>query len=173
MDIKKIIKEKFNKGELAFKSAFGVYNAVRLKGVTKKQIKSVLDRLEAEGEIIRDTNGEYATLAQLGVFKARVKANPQGFAFLIPEGKAERENDFFVPHRKLNGALDKDTVLAATVRGTEDEATILKILERGKKTVVGRFEKDRNAGYVLSDDPAFDSDVYIPLSLCGGAKPGD
>ncbi len=106
-------------------------------------------------------------------FRAKVKANPQGYAFLIPEGKAERENDFFVPKKHLTGALDGDIVLAVPVRGTDDEARVIKILERGRAKVVGVFQADRRAGYVIPDDRAYLSDVYIPLSLCGNAKDGD
>lgn len=106
-------------------------------------------------------------------FRAKVKANPQGYAFLIPEGKAERENDFFVPKKHLGDALDGDTVIAVPVRGTEDEARIIKIVERGKTRVVGVFQSDIRAGFVIPDDRAFLSDVYIPLSLNGTAKDGD
>lgn len=106
-------------------------------------------------------------------FRAKVKANPQGYAFLIPEGKAERENDFFVPKKHLEGALDGDTVIAVPVRGTDDEARVIKILERGRTRVVGVFQADRRAGYVIPDDRAFLSDVYIPLPLFGDAKDGD
>lgn len=106
-------------------------------------------------------------------FRAKVKANPQGYAFLIPEGKAERENDYFVPKKHLNDALDGDFVLAVPVRGTKDEARVIKILERGRTRVIGVFQADRRAGYVIPDDRAYLSDVFIPLSLCGGAKDGD
>ncbi len=106
-------------------------------------------------------------------FRAKVKANPQGYAFLIPEGKAERENDFFVPKKHLNDALDGDTVIAVPVRGTKDEARIIKIIERGRTEVIGVFQADRHAGYVIPDDRAFLSDVYIPLPLSGDAKDGD
>lgn len=106
-------------------------------------------------------------------FSAKVKANPQGYAFLIPEGKAERENDYFVPKKHLNGALDGDFVLAVPVRGTKDEARVIKISERGRKQIIGVFQSDRRAGYVIPDDRAYLSDVYIPLSLCGNATDGD
>ncbi len=119
-------------------------------------------------KIIRKHNKTQTT-----AFKATVKANPQGYAFLIPEGKIERECDFFVPAKHLNGAFDRDVVLASPVKGGRDEARIIKILSRGRETLSGRFETDRGAGYVLVDDPAFASDVYIPLSLAGGAQNGD
>lgn len=106
-------------------------------------------------------------------FRAKVKGNPQGYAFLIPEGKAERENDYFVPKKYLNGALDGDFVLAVPIRGTKDEARVVQIIERGRKRVIGVFQSDRRAGYVIPDDRAFSSDVFIPLALCGDAEDGD
>lgn len=106
-------------------------------------------------------------------FRARVKANPQGYAFLIPEGYKERENDFFVPQKRLNGALEGDVVLATPVRGTKDEASVIKVLERGKQFVIGRLETERNCAYVIPDDRAFASDVFIPLSQLYGAERGD
>lgn len=139
----------------------------------KKPLLSTLKELEKDGLIFKDRTGGYATCEQLGVFKARVKASPQGYAFLIPENCAERENDYFVPRKNLGEALDKDIVLAVPVKGTDDEAAVIRILERGRKRVTGRFEKDRHAGYVICDDPSFASDVFIPLSLTGEAKDGD
>lgn len=173
MQLKDRIYSNFKSGKLAFKNSREILCALRLSPSMKKPLLNSLKELENDGLIFKDRSGRYATPEQLGVFKARVKANPQGYAFLIPENCAERENDFFVPRKKLGGALDKDVVLAVPVKGTEDEAAVIKIIERGRKRVTGRFEKDRGAGYVICDDPAFASDLYIPLSLSGGAKDGD
>ncbi|MDE5765756.1 MAG: ribonuclease R [Clostridia bacterium] len=106
-------------------------------------------------------------------FQARVKGNPQGYAFLIPDGKAERENDYFVPRKRLGGALDGDRVIAVPLKGTGDEATVIKIIERGRKFIVGRLEMNRRAAYVIADDRAFDADIFIPLDLLNGAQDGD
>ncbi len=173
MQLKDKIYQNFKTGKLAFKSGHEILSALRLSPSMKKPLLSILRELEKDGLIFKSRDGRYATPEQLGVFKARVKANPQGYAFLIPENCAERENDYFVPRKSLNGAFDKDTVLAVPVKGTDDEAAIIKILERGRKRVTGRFEKDRRAGYVICDDPSFASDVFIPLSLTGDAKDGD
>jgi len=173
MDLRHIILDGFKSGKLAFKSLNEIPRVLRLSPSYKKSVKATIKQLCAEYVIIKDGSGHYSTPEQAGAFCAKVKANPQGFAFLIPDGKAERENDYFVPKRRLNGALDGDRVYAVPPRGTEDEATVIKILERGKRFVVGRLQIERHAGYVLPDDRAFDSDVYIPHSLLHGANDGD
>ncbi|MDE7401576.1 MAG: ribonuclease R [Clostridia bacterium] len=118
-------------------------------------------------------HGGYSARERADAFQARVKGNPQGYAFLIPDGKAERENDYFVPRKRLGGALDGDRVIAVPLKGTRDEATVIKIIERGRKFIVGRLEMNRRAAYVISDDRAFDADIYIPLDLLNGAQDGD
>lgn len=173
MELRKLIVNGFKSGKLAFKSLNEIPSALRLSPSYKKSVRTVIKQLCDDGIILKDGGGHYATPEQMGVFKARVKANPQGFAFLIPDGKAEREQDYFVPKRRLFGALDGDTVLAAPLRGTEDEASVIKILDRGRKTVIGRLQVERHLGYVLPDDRAFDSEVLIPLALLNGAENGD
>ena len=165
--------EGFKSGKLTFKTLNELHAALHLPAGYKKVVRATIKNLEAEGVIIKDNNGGYSTPEQAGVFYARVKANPQGFAFLIPDGFAERERDYFVPKRRLKGALDGDRVLAVPMRGTQDEAVVLKICERGRRTVVGRLELGRGCAYVIPDDRAFASDVYIPLSLINGAEDGD
>lgn len=118
-------------------------------------------------------DNEIKKLLKQGAFLGTVRGNARGFAFITPDDKDKFDGDFFVPKRALNGALDMDKVLAVPVRGTKDEARVIKIIERGRRVVVGLFEKDRRAGYVLPDKDSYDSDVYIPLALCGNAKRGD
>jgi ribonuclease R len=172
MTIKDKIIEKFNNGQLAFSDERKIFSALNIHPAERKHIRKILDELEDDGVIMRDGNGDYATPSQLGAFIGTVQGNERGFAFIIPDEKGANK-DYFVPRRSLAGAMNKDKVLAAHKRGTEDEAFVIRILERGQKRIVGTFEKDKRAGYVLPDDKRFDSDVFIPLSLCGKAKPGD
>ena len=173
MKLKDKLLHKIGEGKLTFKNAKAVCDALGVKYSERKTVQKLLNELEDEGEIIKDGQGGYSTPERLGAFLGVVQGNERGFAFIIPEDKTAHPDDYFVPRRHLGGALNKDKVLAVHRRGTEDEAYVVKIVERGQKRVVGTFERDKRAGYVLPDDKRFDSDVYIPLSLCGDAKPGD
>ncbi|MBO5328252.1 MAG: ribonuclease R [Clostridia bacterium] len=164
------IKADFLSGRLAFKGEKQIYSILCVKPAERKYIKKILSDLMNEGFIIKDRQGGFATPEQLGAVVGKIRAHERGFAFLIPDNG---EKDYFIPHHSLHGALNKDTVLAMPVRGTEDEAEVVKILERGYKLIVGTFEKDKRAGYVLPDDNKMDADIYIPLSLCLNAKRGD
>ena len=173
MKLKESILKKIKEGKLTFKNAKAMCDSLGMRYSDRDKVKKALAELEDEGEIIKDGQGGYATPEQLGAFRGTVQGNERGFAFIIPDDKSVRDGDFFVPRRSLNGAMNRDKVLAVHKRGTEDEAYVLKIIERGQKRIVGTFEKDKRAGYVLPDDKHFDSDVYVPLSLCMNAKPGD
>ena len=173
MKLKERLLSEIRGGRLTFKNAKAMCDGLGMRYSERDKIKKALAELEDEGEILKDDKGGYATPEQLGAFRGTVQGNERGFAFIIPEGGAGRDGDYFVPRRALNGAMNRDKVLAVHRRGTEDEAFVVKILERGQKTVVGTFERDKRAGYVLPDDKRFDSDVYVPLSLCMNAKPGD
>ena len=173
MKLKEKILSKIKNGSLTFKNAKAMCDGLGVKYSDRDKVKKLLGELEDEGEIIKDAQGGYATPAQLGAFRGTVQGNERGFAFIIPDEKDVHDGDYFVPRRALNGAMNRDKVLAVHKRGTEDEAYVVKIIERGQKRIVGTFEKDKRAGYVIPDDKRFDSDVYVPLSLCLNAKPGD
>ena len=173
MKLKDKILKSIKSGSLTFKNAKAMCDGLGVKYSERKTVTKLLGELEDEGEIIKDGQGGYATPEQLGAFIGVVQGNERGFAFIIPEDREAHDGDYFVPRRSLGGAMNKDVVLAVHKRGTEDEAFVVKIIERGMKRVVGTFERDKRAGYVIPDDRRFDSDVYVPLSLCMDARPGD
>ena len=171
MEVRKIIIEGFKNGKLTGKTEHEIASALKLSPSYKKTIKAAVRKLRDEGVILKDGNGRYGTPESMGAFKARVKGNAQGFAFLIPDGYAERERDYFVPKKRLKGALDGDAVLAVPTGG--DEAAIVEILSRGKNSVIGVLRTGGRCAYVIPDDKAYCGDVYIHPSLLNGADDGD
>ena len=57
--------------------------------------------------------------------------------------------------------------------GKRREGMVLKILERGFKTLVGTFQKNTSFGFVLPDDRHYDKDIFISKKHMSGAKDGD
>jgi len=104
-------------------------------------------------------------------FTGTVQGSDKGYAFIIPDDES-LGHDFFVPRHSVGGAFHGDKVLAAHVRGTQDEAYILKILERGSDTVIGTFERERGRGYVYPDNPK-QPEIFVPLASSAGAKNGE
>ncbi|MDE6598374.1 MAG: ribonuclease R [Clostridia bacterium] len=105
-------------------------------------------------------------------FTGTLRANEKGFAFITPDDKEKYKKDFFVPKRAVNGALDGDRVLASPVKGTADEASVLSVLERGRKKIVGTIERAKTFCRLYPDDNKM-PEVAIPLALCMNAKDGD
>lgn len=170
MKIQQRLFNEIKNGKLAFKNATEITRTPPFTARTrqaKKAVKLALKELEDYGKIYRDKRGRYATAEQLKIFSGTLRANERGFAFITPDDKSK--GDFFVPKNSLNGAYDGDKVLATHVRGTQDEAYVIKIKERKTRSIVGIYESGR-----LYPDDAKLPEVIIPPSLSmqahGGCK---
>lgn len=136
-------------------------------------LKEVMDALVADGSVELTAKGKYIKPENhnvTGVFTA----NARGFGFVTVEG----EEDIFIPATQVNGALHKDIVKVKVTKrsgreGKRREGMVLKILERGCKTLVGTFQKNTNFGFVLPDDRHYDKDIFISKKHMSGAKDGD
>ena len=167
MNAKDSIFEKFSDGALAGKTVMEICKILQIPYREKTRLQSVLDALVKEEKLYISDGGKYGTAEQLGLIKGKITGNERGFAFLVPEDKIQYPNDFFLPRKNLYGALHGDTVLAERVYGeSDDEAKIVKILQRGYTKIVGTFRKDRRAGYLIPDERKYSSDIYIPISDC-------
>ena len=173
MTVRENIEELFARGKLAFKTEKQVCEILKIKPTEKKAVKHILEELEKDGVILKNNSGEYCSPAQIGAVSGTISGNERGFAFLIPDGKTADMKDYFIPRHSLKGALDGDRVLAAKVKGTEDEATVIKILSRGRTAVAGTFERVGGACYVVPDSSKFVPRIFVPASLSLGAKQGD
>ncbi len=162
----------FQDGTLAGKTETEICKILQLPYREKGRLIDVLEKLCAAGKIHRNRGGRYGTIEQLGLIKGILSGNERGFAFLIPEDKQRYENDFFIPHKSLHGALHGDTVLIERVFGSDDEGNVVKILSRGYGKIVGTFRRDRRAGYLIPDEKKFSTEIYIPLSDCHQIKNG-
>ena len=164
----------FEDGTLAGKTISEICRILEIPYREKKRVSDLLADLCDEGKLYFTDDYKYGTIEQLGLIKGVLSGNERGFAFLVPEDKTNYPNDFFIPHRSLRGALHGDTVLierAFDGRG-EDEGKIVAILERGFRTVVGVFRRDRHAGYLIPDEKKFATEIYIPLSACSHIQNG-
>jgi len=167
MNAKESIFALFQDGTLAVKTASEICKILNIPYREKQRVIDLLELLVKDGKLYQNDGGRYGTSEQLGLIKGVLSGNERGFAFLVPEDKTAYENDFFIPHKNLHGALHGDTVLIEKSFGRgEDEGNVVKILQRGYTTIVGTFQKDRRAGYLVPDEKKYSTDIYIPLSDC-------
>ncbi|MDO4977867.1 MAG: ribonuclease R [Eubacteriales bacterium] len=139
----------------------------------KKELKEVLDALLEDGSVELTSKGKYIKPENQNVTGTFV-GNMKGFGFVTVEGE---EEDIFIPAEYVNGAFHKDTVRVKIRKGEKPgkrrEGCILKILERGCKSLVGTFHKNTSFGFVVPDDAHFGKDVFISKKKCGGAQQDD
>lgn len=147
-----------------------LYGIVQTRSTAeRKAICDALAELEKDCQVLYDArNRRYRLVNESDYGKAEFCANARGFGFLIrPDGE-----DLFVAASKTNGAFHLDTVLYRRIKGTTDEAEIVKILSRGMTHVVGTYDTRNNARFVLPDDQRFCSDVYVQPKRDMGARNG-
>ena len=173
MTVKERIEELFAGGRLAFKTERQIFDILKIRPAERKAAGHILSELEKSGIILKNNAGEYCTPAQIGAVSGVLQGNERGFAFLIPDGKTADMKDYFIPRHSLHGALDGDRVLAVKIKGTEDEASVIKILSRGHTDIAGTFERMGSACYVVPDSAKFVQRIFVPSSLAMEAKDGD
>ena len=100
--------------------------------------------------------------------------HPKGFGFVEIEGE---DNDVFIPEDSTGTAMHQDKVRVIITKeqkeGKRREGIVVKVLERGMTQIVGTYENSRDFGFVVSDNPKFSKDVFIPRKDSNGIKDGD
>ena len=100
--------------------------------------------------------------------------HPKGFGFVEIEGE---DNDVFIPEDATGTAMHQDKVRVIITKESQEgrrrEGIVVKILERGMTEIVGTYENSRDFGFVVSDNPKFSKDVFIPRKDSQGIKDGD
>lgn len=159
-----ILTEKFNTGELCYKKPSEICRLLGAGGKGEREsIMRMLKDLESEGHIVRDERGRYVLPEKLGLIRGTIQGNERGFAFLLRDG----QDDLFIPHKSLRGALHGDTVFARIVGGERgDEAAVYSILKRGMVQLTGTYYRDRRCGMVEADERKF----CEPVRVVGGLR---
>ena len=146
-------------------------------GERKADWLALLAELEDEAVIVRTRNDRIGLPDQMNLIVGIVQAQPQGYAFVVPQDKGVK-GDVYVPAHAVMGAMHKDRVMVRLVRQARGdvraEGEIIRVLERAFTRVVGRFEGfPGEAGYVIPDEKRLSMDIAIPLGKGGKATSGD
>src|SRR3989304_1073810 len=107
----------------------------------KKNIQAFMEQEEAGPLTLKELVHAFdVPRAERDRFKRIVKN-------MVSEGGGkDREGDIFIANRKLSGAMHNDTVVARVegikmgARGERREGSIIRVISRANKTIVGRFE---------------------------------
>ena len=113
-------------------------------------------------------------LADMPRYEGTFIGHNKGFGFVETE---ELEEDIYIPEENTGTAMHQDRVVVVVTREPEDgkrrEGAVVKILERGTTQIVGTYQNNRDYGFVLSDNPRFSKDIFIPKKDSKGVRDGD
>jgi len=143
-------------------------------------LRDRLDQLERRGEIVRVRGEKYSPIEFSNMTAGRLSVRPEGFGFILVDGGS----DLYVPRTGMHGAMDGDTVLAreersaSAGRGRRGEpdrtsGTVVKVLDRARERVVGRYQTEDGRKVVLPYDPKVDAVIRIVDGKSGGAREGE
>jgi ribonuclease R len=153
--------------------------ALHVRDGDEAEFRECLDALERRGEVARIRGEKYSAIEFSGLVAGRLTVRPEGFGFVLVEGG----EDLFVPRVGMHGAMDGDTVLAreerprsAARRGRDAgrrSGAVLRVLDRARERVVGRFETKDGRKTVVPYDPKIDAVVRIAEGKSHHAREGE
>ena len=138
-------------------------------------VKRLLEDLVARGALIQTRGSRYGLPDRMNLVVGRITTHPRGFGFVVPDRPLEDvKGDIYIAGSNLNQAMHGDRVVARIERVSDKgaEGRILRILERGSSTIVGRYDVDTSgSGFVVPFDRRMIMDVQIPAGEEREAQP--
>ena len=130
----------------------------------------ILGKLEMELKIKKNRKNQYRPVDEI-YYDGIYKKNQKGFGFVKIE---DQEDEIYIAKENSLNALNGDRVLVKIEEEKNKlkkaEGKVVKILKHEKDTIVGRFEYNKNFGFVVPDDKNFGTDIFISKKNCGKAR---
>ena len=134
-----------------------------------KQLDKILQELEDIGIVYLDDSKRYVPYSKSNLIKCKYQSKSYSFGF----GIVEDGEDLYISRRNLNGAMNDDDILVEVINttGRTREGKVVKILKRNTTSVIGRFSKSKNFGFVFPIDDSIE-DIYISKKNSQSYKDG-
>ncbi|MCC2639076.1 MAG: putative ribonuclease [Moraxellaceae bacterium] len=129
-----------------------------------------LGAMVRDGQAESNRRGGYTPLQEENLIRGRVTGHPDGFGFLIPE---DGSADLLLTSREMRRIFHGDIILAR-VAGYDHkgrpEGQLVRVIERGQHTLVGRYFTEDGQAYVVSDNKRITQEILI---VGGDLQPSD
>ncbi|SDY11091.1 ribonuclease R [Thermoactinomyces sp. DSM 45892] len=138
---------------------------LQVSGEDKAEFVSLLNQLEAEGEVVQTRGGKFGLPKHYNMVVGKLQGSAKGFGFVLP--KTEEINDVYIHGSDTNGAIDGDTVLVRLNKPRKGdrrpEGIIIDVLKRGREKIVGRFKASSPLfGVVIPEESRLNVDIFVP-----------
>ena len=131
-----------------------------------------LAAMERDGQLMTNRKGQLCVVAKLDLVTGTVQGHADGFGFLVPDDGGA---DLFLSPREMHKTLHGDRATARPIgldRRGRPEGTIVDVLERANREVVGRVYEERGIWYLVAENKRISQDILIPPDMRGSARPG-
>jgi ribonuclease R len=146
--------------------------AQRHGAAARKRLTMELEELLQAGVIIRNRRDEYCLRERLPLIVGIVNAHKDGHGMLLPE---DHSAPIYLAPRQMLETMHGDRV-AVRISGTDHrgrpEGSIVKVLERNTREIVGRLYDESGICFVVPDNPRISHRVLVPRQYLGGARAG-
>jgi ribonuclease R len=150
---------------------------LKLPKQERATFKKLLADLVQRGALVQTRGNRFGLPDRSDLIVGKLVAHPRGFGFVVPDKPLEDvKGDLYIDSANLNSAMHGDRVAARIDRISDNraEGRILKILQRGSSSIVGKFDVAASgAGYVVPFDRRLTVDVEIESGDRLDAKAGD
>ena len=147
--------------------------AVGVKGEEQRDaLAKRLRAMERDGQVVRNRARGYGLVDKMDLHRGRVIGHADGFGFLALE---EGGDDLFLSPKEMRQLMHGDRVLVRITgvdhRGRE-QASVVQVLERNTREVVGRIQHERGVSLVMPDNRRISHDILIPEGDAASAEEG-
>ena len=132
-----------------------------------------LKAMARDGQVLINRRGAVCVANKIDLVKCRVEAHKDGFGFAVPL-QPTGDGDFILYERQMRGVMHGDIVTvrpAGVDRRGRREGTVLDIVERAQKQVVGRFYVECGIAILEAEDKRLTQSIVLEPDSVAGFKP--
>ncbi|MBW2146003.1 MAG: ribonuclease R [Deltaproteobacteria bacterium] len=122
-------------------------------------LQDVLEQMVRDGRVVKTSREQFGLPDQMHLIVGELRCRPDGHGVVISETGVRRE--VFIKPLNLREAMHGDRVIVRIENPKRQEGTIIRILERRTRVVVGTFVKGRRS-HVIPEDPRYLFELDIP-----------
>jgi ribonuclease R len=138
----------------------------------RRRLQEQLDELLHAAEIIRNRRDEYCLRERLPLVVGTVSGHRDGHGFVLPD---DRSAPVFLAPRQMLETMHGDRV-AVRLSGQDNrgrpQGSIVEVLERNTREIVGRLYEESGISFVVPDNPRIGHRVFVPRGHLSGASAG-
>jgi len=137
-------------------------------------LEDSLSALSQQGVLVQTRDGRYGAPEKMNLVVGKLSSHREGFGFVVPL-VATDQPDLYIPGRSMGTAMHGDLVVARKERVRSSgkvEGKVIRLLERARQHIVGKFERSQHFGHVQPLDSRLGFNLYVPEAEFNGAEAG-